>query len=158
MNKIILVGRAASGKDHLRQKLESKNWKFGIPFTTRPIRNGEIDGVDYYFISISLFKEMINKKEFVEYCVFNNWYYGTSNQTWNNSNLFIMTVAGLKQLKKHTDLSNSFIIYLNIDENISYNRLLERNDADSAKRRFLSDQKDFKKFNTYDISISNANF
>ena len=49
MNKIILVGKGASGKDHLRKILEGRGFTYGISYTTRPPREGEIDGQDYYF-------------------------------------------------------------------------------------------------------------
>ena len=47
--RIILVGKAASGKDHLRKKFESRGFKYAVTYTTRPPREGEIDGKDYLF-------------------------------------------------------------------------------------------------------------
>ena len=51
MNKIILVGKAASGKDHMRKILQGRGFTYGVSYTTRPKRPNEIDGEDYYFIS-----------------------------------------------------------------------------------------------------------
>ena len=51
MNKIILIGKAAAGKDHMRKVLEGRGFTYGTSYTTRPPREGEIDGQDYYFIS-----------------------------------------------------------------------------------------------------------
>ena len=50
MNKVILVGKAAAGKDHMRKVMESRGFVYGISFTTRPPREGEIHGKDYYFL------------------------------------------------------------------------------------------------------------
>ena len=49
--RIILVGKAASGKDHLRKRFESRGFKYSVSYTTRPPREGEIDGKDYFFIT-----------------------------------------------------------------------------------------------------------
>ena len=51
MNKVILIGKAAAGKDHMRKVLEGRGFTYGTSYTTRPPREGEIDGQDYYFIS-----------------------------------------------------------------------------------------------------------
>ena len=50
-NKLVLVGKAASGKDHLRKRLMDKGLNYGISHTTRPPREGEVDGQDYFFVS-----------------------------------------------------------------------------------------------------------
>ena len=44
MNKVILIGKAAAGKDHMRKVLEGRGFKYGTSYTTRPPREGEIDG------------------------------------------------------------------------------------------------------------------
>ena len=49
MNKVILIGKAAAGKDHMRKVLEGRGFIYGTSYTTRPPREGEIDGQDYYF-------------------------------------------------------------------------------------------------------------
>ena len=57
MNKIIIVGKSAAGKDHLRKILEGRGFIYGISYTTRPARPTEVDGQDYYFLE---------KDEFIE--------------------------------------------------------------------------------------------
>ncbi len=49
--RIILVGKAASGKDHLRRKYESRGFKYAVTYTTRPPIEGEVNGKDYFFIT-----------------------------------------------------------------------------------------------------------
>ena len=44
MNKVILVGKGASGKDHLRKILEGRGFTYGTSYTTRPPREGEMVG------------------------------------------------------------------------------------------------------------------
>ena len=57
--KIILVGKAASGKDFLKNRLSSKGFVSGVSHTTRPARANETDGVDYHFVDEVAFIEMI---------------------------------------------------------------------------------------------------
>ncbi len=49
--KIAIVGKAASGKDHLRKQMIKRGMKFGVSTTSRAPREGEIEGKDYHFVS-----------------------------------------------------------------------------------------------------------
>ena len=90
--KLIIVGHGASGKDYLSDCLIEKGLKKSITYTTRPMRDGEIDGEIYNFVSVEKFKEMDSNGEFYEYETFKeDWYYGCTNEDWNNCNLFITT-------------------------------------------------------------------
>lgn len=84
MNIITLSGCSGSGKNYIAEKLIEKinnknNIKsnFIVSFTTRQIRNGEINGKDYYFINVEEFENKIKNNEFLEYVKVNNNYYGT---------------------------------------------------------------------------------
>ena len=59
MGRIVLCGKAASGKDHMRKVLESRGFRYGVSYTTRPPRAGEVDGKDYYFISVDEFEALL---------------------------------------------------------------------------------------------------
>lgn len=156
--RIILVGRAASGKDHLRKLLESKNLVYATSYTTRPPRTGEVDGKDYFFISPDEFKLMIEKNEWYEYVIFNTWYYGTTNkQFYHDGDILIMTPAGLSHVKG-LDREQSLVIYLDMPEDVRRQRIALRNDADSAERRIAADNIDFKDFNNFDIHVTNPDF
>ena len=73
--RIILVGKAASGKDFLRKKFEDRGFKYAISYTTRPPREGEIHGKDYFFMTRPQAQDMIDTGEFYEWVAFNNWIY-----------------------------------------------------------------------------------
>ena len=76
-SRIILCGKAASGKDHLRKILEGRGFNYGVSYTTRLPREGEIDGKDYFFITDEEASKMIESNMFYEYVYFNGWLYGT---------------------------------------------------------------------------------
>lgn len=77
---IILTGASSVGKGKIRDLLlEDKdlNLMFSISMTTRPPKEGEVDGRDYYFVSFKSFAEAIKNRELLEYTEFNGYYYGT---------------------------------------------------------------------------------
>ena len=156
--RIILVGKAASGKDHLRKKFESKGFKYAVSYTTRPPREGEVDGKDYIFISDETANKMVHDGLFYEYVYFNGWLYGTTNQQFYSDDLFIMTPAGISHIKPEDRLT-SFIIYTDIEMSIRMTRLANRNmPGDSMDRRIKADELDFTNFNDYDLRITNPDF
>lgn len=156
MNRIIIVGPGASGKDYLRKILEKKGYRYAINHTSRPIRKGEIEGVDNFYITKKEFSQKIKDNYFYTYQNFNNWYYGISIKEFNKSSLLVLSPSALKNLQAE-DRINSLVIYLDCEENIRYKRLLERKDADNAMRRIISDQNDFKNFTNYDLKIDKFN-
>ena len=159
MNKIILVGKAAAGKDHMRKVMEGRGFKYGTSYTTRPPREGEIDGQDYYFISKEQFEKGIDNDFWYEWVEFNGWYYGTSYDQFKvTCNLFIMTPKGIAHINP-IDRKECTIIYINIPIDVRRERLRSRNmPGDTLERRIEADENDFKDFTDYDIEINNHNF
>lgn len=153
--KIIIVGPGGSGKDFLRKKMVNKGFEYGVSFTSRPPREGECEGVDYYYREDDFFEN--NSDIFLELQEFNGWKYGISKGEFSVKNLFILSPAGIKSLPD-SFREDSFVIYLNPPEEIRVKRLSERNDADSVDRRLIADRKDFFGFSDYDIVVTNENF
>ena len=76
---VILSGASSVGKGMIREKLledKDMNLFFSISETTRPMKEGEVDGKDYYFVSHKAFADSVKNKELLEYTEFNG-YYGT---------------------------------------------------------------------------------
>ncbi|MDY6912708.1 MAG: guanylate kinase [Chloroflexota bacterium] len=74
---IVISGPSGVGKDAIlaRMKQAGKPYFFAVTATTRPQRKGEIDGVDYYFVSKEIFKRMIEREELLEWAtVYGNLY------------------------------------------------------------------------------------
>jgi len=81
-NQIItLTGMSGSGKTYLKDRL-MQDYHFAeiVSTTTRPKRQGEREGVDYYFISEDDFKENIKEGRMMEFTCFQGNYYGVSRQ------------------------------------------------------------------------------
>lgn len=68
---VVISGPSGVGKDATLQLLRDTghSFHFVVTATTRPIRPGEVDGVDYHFVSMGEFAEMIEQKELLEYAV-----------------------------------------------------------------------------------------
>ncbi len=82
MNKglfIVLSGPSGSGKDTVLAELKKRNLnlKQSISMTTRAIRPGETDGVDYFFTDVATFEKNISEDYFLEYVKYGDNYYGT---------------------------------------------------------------------------------
>lgn len=154
-SKIIIVGPGGSGKDFLRKKMVERGFSYGVSFTSRPSRENEKEGIDYFFRKEDFFE--IEKNIFLELQIFNGWFYGISRNEFEEKNLFILDPKGVKSLSKE-QREKSFVIYINPDEEIRLVRLKNRNDADSAERRLAADRDDFFEFCDYDIMIKNEDF
>ena len=78
-NLLILSGFAGVGKDTVLRVLLKNDPRFSpsISYSTRTPRNGEIDGVDYYFVSREVFQKKAERGDFLEYTEFCGNFYGT---------------------------------------------------------------------------------
>jgi guanylate kinase len=77
---IIITAPSGAGKTSITRYLLNKYscLSFSVSATTRQPRNGETDGVDYYFISAQAFQQKINEQAFIEWeMVYEGKYYGT---------------------------------------------------------------------------------
>ena len=158
--RIILVGKAASGKDHARKVCEQ--WlglKYAVSYTTRTPRDGEEDGKDYFFISSEEFNRMTAEDIWYESVKFNGWWYGTTREQMKlPGQVFIMTPHGLSHVTPQ-DRRESLVIYFNIDEGIRRERMSRRgNYVDSIERRIAADYADFINFIDFDIIIDDPYF
>lgn len=156
--RIILVGHAASGKDHLADRFIERGFRKDVSLTTRPIRaNGEVDGLTYHYVSEEQFMRHISDNKFYENVLHNNWRYGTLKTSWDTSDVFIMTPSGVASIDPD-DRKDCTIVFIEIPEHIRRERMKLRSDADKTERRLEADKKDFKGFIDYDYRIKNPSF
>ena len=83
---VILSGVAGAGKDTIKKELikRMENVESLPSYTSRPIREGDVEGGTYHFISREEFETMIENEEFYEYDIHHNQYYGTSRKLLND--------------------------------------------------------------------------
>jgi guanylate kinase len=161
--KVIILGPSGSGKDFLMRKLIEKGLKGCLKWTTRPKRKLEQQGITYNFVESTEFIKSVNENMFLTYQKFkvddlNTWYYGITNDEFENSQVFIMTPFELKDIPINKR-NECFVVYLDINREIRENRLNIRKDTnDSIKRRLDSDDIDFRSFKDYDLRITDPEF
>ena len=138
---IVILGESASGKTTLLKMFVKENPRYHkiVTYTTRPARDGEIDGIDYHFITVSQFNEYLKRGFFVEHAKYRDWCYGTAKEDCNSENaIAILTPAGLRALKRlNYDITS---VYIDVDRRSRLINILTRGDnIDEAYRRNLSD-------------------
>ena len=75
---VVVSGPSGVGKGTvLKYVLERDDFVYSVSATTRSPREGEVDGVNYFFITREKFEEMISGGELIEYAEYNGNYYGT---------------------------------------------------------------------------------
>ena len=142
---IILVGASASGKTEIAKKLADK---YGIvkaiTHTSRSPRDGERNGVDYFFVTISEFEELKEKDGFVETTFYNGRYYGCSKAQVADDKAVIVDPNGLKSFLALND-PHVIAFYLECPENIREMRMRGRGDKnEDIAKRIENDREAFK--------------
>jgi guanylate kinase len=140
---IILIGPSASGKTAVGRCLEEKyNIKKVVTYTTRDKRIGEIDGVDYHFISKEEFLNKIHEKFFFETIEYNNNYYGTSFESLKDDSYLILDVNGYMSYKNSNIKIISF--FLSTSKSLREQRMIKRGDSiENIKARLALDDVKF---------------
>lgn len=142
---IILVGASASGKTEIAKILARKyGIAKAITHTTRDMRDGERNGVDYFFVSKDEFAILAKQNAFVETTLYNGNNYGCSKSQVNDDKAVIVDPNGLKSFQALND-PRVITFYIEADESTRYQRMLSRGDSiANALKRIENDKKDFK--------------
>lgn len=160
MGKIFyLMGKSSSGKDTVYKKImqnKEMNLKKIVPYTTRPIREGEKEGVQYHFTDLEGFNKLVDDGKVIEYRVYNTfhgeWRYFTVSEGIdldNNNYLIIGTPESYKATKEYFGNDKVMPILISVDDGIRLQRALNREMKQEVPkyeemcRRFLADAKDF---------------
>ena len=162
MNKIFFImGKSSVGKDtiyaHLLNSMKDEIYP-SIYYTTRPMREGEIDGFTYYFSNKEEFEKMLKNGDIVEFrsydTICGEWIYFTSSNKIdliNKNYLMIGPINMYNNIKNYYGKDVVIPLYINIDDGIRLTRALKREMNEKKPkyeemcRRFLSDAKDFQK-------------
>lgn len=159
-NIIAIAGKSGAGKDTiLREVIAAAPDRLHeiVSCTTRPPREGEVDGVNYHFIDTGEFADKVCCNQMLEYASFNNWMYGTpiSSLVEDKVNIGVFNPAGLRSLARSPQV-NLAVIYIVANDKLRLLRQLNREENPNVKeiiRRFSADEEDFKDFERNDFMI-----
>lgn len=147
---IAIIGEAGTGKDSLVDRLIKDKELFNkiIPCTTRPPRDGESNGVQYYFLPEKEFQIYASSFQILDQTCFKGWLYGARefDLSYEKINIGVFNPAGVRQIIKRNDLDVK-IFRLEVEPVKRMQRQLYREakpDVSEIARRFLSDEQDFK--------------
>ena len=141
---IVLVGESASGKSSIEKYLvDNYGYNRIISYTTRPPRNGEIDGVDYHFVDTETFIKLKEQSFFAETTTYRGWCYGSAKDDCTDDKVCVMNPHGFRQLLKNNGL-NIKSFYINVPRRDRLIKILQRgDDIEEAYRRSVSDEGQF---------------
>ena len=162
---IVLSGPSGVGKGTVRKEIfddPTTSYKYSISMTTRNMREGEVDGVDYFFIMIEEFEALIQEDQFIEYAEYVGNYYGTPVQYVKDTmaaghDVFLeIEVEGAKQVrKKFPDALFIFLAPPSLDH--LKERLVGRGTESDEKiqSRVNEARKEVEMMNLYDYVVVN---
>ena len=161
MGKIVyLMGKSSTGKDTIFKELLKEGTvalKTIVPYTTRPIRVGEHDGVEYFFTDEEGFQKLLADGKMIEARAYQTvhglWRYFTVDdgqiQLDEQSYIMIGTLESYQNMKKYFGEGKLLPVMIEFDDGVRLQRALDREKKqqnpkyEEMCRRFLADSADF---------------
>lgn len=177
----VLMGKSSTGKDTVYKRLRESSLEFKnvVIYTTRPIRQGETEGVEYHFVSEETRDNYCQTGKVIERRDYNTVYGMWSYFTVDDGQIDVagdskyLVIGTLESYEKFVDYYGKEIvvpIYIEVDDRTRIHRAIEREDMQEIPkysemcRRFLADEKDFseellvkcgidRRFANYDLDV-----
>jgi len=165
---LVLSGPSGAGKSSLLNEVidDIGECYFSISTTTRPIREGEIDGVHYHFVDEAEFKKDIEEEFFLEYAFVHGNYYGTSikpvKEALKDGKLVIFDIdvqGNATIINRLGDITTS--VFISPPTLSELKKRLEARSTDSQEvidRRIDMAKREIQRISEYDFLIVNDNF
>jgi guanylate kinase len=164
---IVISGPSGAGKDTILQRMKERElpFHFVVTATTRPRRENEIDGRDYFFVSKDEFARMIDEDELIEYAIVYGDYKGIPKQQVRDALasgkdvIMRIDVQGAETVRKLAP--EAMLIFITVDsEEELLNRLRERKTetADALKLRMATARKELQRVSDFDYVVLNRDF
>lgn len=164
MGKICyIMGKSSSGKDTIFKMLKEKmpEFKTIILYTTRPVRAGETDGIEYYFVEEEKLEAMEKEGRVIEVRQYNTkhgiWKYFTADDGQidldRHNYLVIGTLESYEAMCRYFGKDKLIPVYIEVENGLRLERALQRERGQSEPkysemcRRFLADEADFSEEN-----------
>ncbi len=166
---IVISGPSGSGKGTIIKEVMKKipDLIYSVSYTTRPKREGEIEGKDYFFISKDEFEKLINEDFFIEWAKVYDYYYGTGKEfVLNNLNdnkdvILEIEIQGAKKIREIYDKKNVIFIFIAPpDFKELEKRIMNRKRGETEeeiKKRMNFAKKEIEESKNYDYIIINDN-
>ncbi len=162
---VVLSGPSGVGKGTVRKalfELEGHDLVYSISMTTRPPREGEIDGLDYYFVSKEEFEDRIKNDAFLEWAQFVGHYYGTPRDKveeqlkLGKEVVLEIEVQGALQVRERTS-DAVFVFIAPPNKESLYRRLLRRGTEsnETIQKRMDKAEREFPLAHKYDYIVVN---
>lgn len=163
---VVVSSPSGAGKTTLCNRLirEFPNLVFSVSYTTRPMRAGERDGVDYHFVDEATFEGMAARGEFAEHAQVHGARYGTSNRVIEESRaagkdvLFDIDYQGGRQIKTHYERDHLVMVFILPPSISELERRLRARATDSPAiidRRLAKAREEIEHYHFYDYLIVN---
>ena len=166
-NLFIIAAPSGCGKTSLVEALikKTKNLCVSVSYTTRPPRPDEVNGINYYFVSINEFEEMIKQNAFVEHAMVFDNHYGSSTKLIREKLdegidvILEIDWQGARQVKENMPNSVSIFI-LPPSQEALLGRLQQRaqDDEITISKRMSDAQNQMRHFNEFDYLVVNDDF
>lgn len=171
MGKLYLImGKSATGKDTLYRDIVSRFTDVlgtVVPYTTRPRRAGESEGVEYHFITEDYMNELEADGRIIErrcyQTVYGPWYYLTADDGQislnRGSSILIVTPEAYVKLRSFFGEDRVVPLYVEVDDGVRLERALSRErkqehpQYEEMCRRFLADAADFSEEKLCELGI-----
>lgn len=140
---LILLGKSASGKDTIRTELNKLGMNSVVSYTTRPMRDGEIEDVTYHYVTQDEFDklDLFGVRRFTV-ASGDVWSYGFRLEDLTYNSVLIIDPVGLADIKKTNLFNVSF--FIDVADDLLYMRAMNRGGkSDEIHRRLEADRKDF---------------
>ena len=158
---IAICGEAGSGKDTIMQEVLLSNPELHeiISCTTRPPREGEHHGVNYFFMTPEQFGDRVLHDEMLECTTFNDWFYGTSYDSVRSDciNIGVFNPTGVETLNGRPDVEvHTFYINASGKNRLLRQLIREDNpDINEIIRRYSADRIDFEELEFPHLELPN---
>lgn len=158
----LITAPSGAGKTTLVKEMQRMGvWQECISHTTRKMREGEVEGETYYYVSVDEFLGMMNRKELAEMVMYNKNHYGISAQEIQRVSALGKHVAvivehdGYKQMKKAFPDAVGIFIHMS-KEDCMANMLLRGDSIENALGRIELYDEEIKNREEYDYVIKNV--
>lgn len=156
MRIFCLIGKSGSGKDTIMNRIfeQRSDLQRVVMSTTRPIRPGEVDGVNYNFVTDAQFRKSLLSGDVVEHRSYSTihglWTYFTTKSAFTGDQDFLTTstIDAVSSLREYFGEENVIVVNVVVDDGLRLQRALTR-ELNGGRgflemcRRFLADSEDF---------------